>query len=153
MQKGKVVTGLGIDGRKDQTLTREVIKTAEGEQVFARNVKKKTDNISVLSSPENEFIGHYVPESGTGRHNTVALIEFLDERGIVYRRTLELVNADGTPTNTGHVEGLLALLEEELGRPLTWSICLLHHLDRPWLHLLLALDGKSLGPECFSGPI
>ena len=44
-------------------------------------------------------------------------------------------------------------LEEELGHPLQWSICFLHHLDRPWLHLLLALDGQSLGPESFSGPI
>ena len=51
-QKGKVVTGLGIDGRQDKTLTREVILNEEGEKVIARNVKKKTDNISVISIPE-----------------------------------------------------------------------------------------------------
>ena len=152
-QMGKVVSGLGIDGRKDQTLTQEVLKNQEGDQIFARNVKKKTDNISVLSTPGNEFIGHFVPESGTGRHNKDALIEFLEHRGIIFRLTLEFLNVDGTPTNTGHTEGLIAQLEEELGRPLQWSVCFLHHLDRPWLHLLLKLDGRSLGPEAFSGPI
>ena len=151
-QRGKIVTGLGIDGRKDKTLTRETVKVDE-KVVMARNVKKKCDNVSVISTPEGEFIGHFVPESGSGNHNMVALTELLDQRGISFRPSLELVNLDGTATNTGPDLGLASQLEEELGRPLQWSICFLHHLDRPWLHLLLALDGRSLGPECFSGPI
>ena len=41
-----------MDGSKDKTMTREVIRNKEGENVLARNVKKKTDNVSVISTPE-----------------------------------------------------------------------------------------------------
>ena len=152
-QQGMVVTGLGVDGRKDKTLTREVVKDDTGGKVLARNVKKKTDNVSVISAPDGYPIGHFVPESGSGFHNKEALCDFLDHRGILFRRSLEMLNLDGTSTNTGSEEGFAPHLEEELERPLQWSICFLHHLDRPFLLLLLALDGRSLGPESFSGPI
>ena len=152
-QRGKVVTGLGIDGRKDQTLLREIVTDEDGIKVFGRNVKKKIDNVSVISTPDGIFIGHFVPESGSGCHNREALCDLLDRRGIDFRLSLVLLNLDGTSTNTGGDLGLAAQLEEEFERALQWAICFLHHLDRPWLHLLLALDGRSLGPESFSGPI
>ena len=152
-QRGKVVTGLGIDGRKDKTLTKETIADDVGAKVLVRCVKKKTDNVSVISSPDLEFIGHFIPESGSGSHNKDSLCELLDQRGVIFRPTLQVVNLDGTSTNTGPEEGMAAHIEEELGRALQRSICFLHHLDRPFLHLLLSLDGRSLGPESFSGPI
>ena len=91
LQRGKIVTGLGIDGRKDKTLTMEIVKV-DDKFVMARNVKKKCDNVSVIATPEGEFIGHFVPESGSGNHNMVALTELLDQRGISFRGSLELVN-------------------------------------------------------------
>ena len=72
---------------------------------------------------------------------------------MLYRATLELVNVDGTVGNTGHESGLLALLEEDLGRPVQWSVCILHHLERPWIRLFLSLDGRSLSKDTFEGPI
>ena len=39
LQRGKIVTGLGIDGRKDKTLSREIVQS-DGRNVMARNVKK-----------------------------------------------------------------------------------------------------------------
>ena len=64
-----------------------------------------------------------------------------------------MLNLDGTNNNTGSEARLAALLEEELGCLFQWSVCILHYLDYPWLHLLLDLYGKSLDTECFSGPI
>ena len=77
----------------------------------------------------------------------------MDRRGISFRSTLEELNLDGTPTNSGCEEGLAALTEEELGREVQRSFCFLHHLDRPLLHLIMTLDGKTLGPEAWSGPL
>ena len=51
LQRGKIVTGLGVDGRKDKTLTRKIVTNDDGVKVLARCVKKKTDNVSVLSNP------------------------------------------------------------------------------------------------------
>ena len=79
-------------------------------------------------------------------------MEFLKDRKVSYKETEEF-NGDGTPGITGHQGGLIALFEEHVEHPVQWSVCFLHHLERPWLRLFLHLDGKSLGPESFSGPI
>ena len=81
-------------------------------------VKKKTDNVSVISSPGLEFIGHFNPKSGSGSHNRDTLCELLDQKGVIFRPTLQVVNLDGTSTNTGPEERMAAHLEEELTRAL-----------------------------------
>lgn len=42
---------------------------------------------------------------------------------------------------------------QELNKPLQWFICQLHCNELPLRHLLLHLDGKTTGPQCFSGTI
>ena len=100
-QIGKGVTGLGIDGRKDPTLIHETVMNESGETVFSRNVSKKMENVTVISSPDYNYIGHFNPVSGRGEDTRVALFELLERRGVVYKETLSIVNLDGTATNNG----------------------------------------------------
>nr|CAH7712438.1 unnamed protein product [Callosobruchus chinensis] len=49
--------------------------------------------------------------------------------------------------------GVIRLIEEQLGRPLQWAICLLHANELPLRHLLQKIDGHTKGPYNYSGPI
>ena len=49
--------------------------------------------------------------------------------------------------------GAAACLEEHLGYPLQRVVCFLHHLEKPFEHLFEYYDGKSAGPDTWSGPI
>jgi len=63
------------------------------------------------------------------------------------------IGYDGTNVNTGAVGGVIGLLEQSLGRPLQWLVCLLHANELPLRHLLQTLDGVTQGPKGFSGVI
>ena len=55
---------------------------------------------------------------------------------------------------TGDYNGAIRKLEEILGRPLQWSICLLHCEELPLRHVFfLLVNGTSTAPDSFSGPI
>ena len=66
---------------------------------------------------------------------------------------LSVVGCDGTIANTGSRGGVIRLLEEELGRPLQWLVCLLHGNELQLLHLFKHLDGATTGPRGYSGII
>ena len=68
-------------------------------------------------------------------------------------RTLDIVGTDGTRVNTGKWSGAIRTLEELLGRPLQWVICLLHTNELPLRHVFTNLDGTTKSPDSFSGPI
>ena len=55
---------------------------------------------------------------------------------------------------TGHSGGVMRIVEERLGRPLQWSICLLHCNELPLRHVFRLLDGVTItGPDSFFGKI
>lgn len=64
-----------------------------------------------------------------------------------------MVGCDGTVTNTGWKSGVIQRLENHIGRPLQWSVCLLHFNELPFRHLFQHIDGQTAGPKSFSGPI
>ena len=66
---------------------------------------------------------------------------------------IEAIGCDGTVINTGHKNGVIARVEQVLGRPVQWLVCQLHANEIPLRHLIMALDGKSTGPSSFTGPI
>ncbi|GBN88697.1 hypothetical protein AVEN_19754-1 [Araneus ventricosus] len=68
-------------------------------------------------------------------------------------RKLEVVGCDGIVTNTAWRNGVIHRIENHVGRPLQWSICLLHFNDLPFRHILQHIDGQTAGPKSFSGPI
>ncbi|GBM59719.1 hypothetical protein AVEN_40644-1 [Araneus ventricosus] len=68
-------------------------------------------------------------------------------------RKLEVVGCDGIVTNTAWRNGVVNRIENHVGRPLQWSICLLHFNKLPFRHILQHIDGQTAGPKSFSGPI
>ena len=148
-QKGKVVIGLGIDGKEDKA-TLVNIKMRNNK---TRTIKTSVKNVTVVETPNQEYLGHFNTESNSGLEAKNGLDTFLSNRKISYKDSLVEMNSDGTPSNTGCDNGIIALVEEDIERPVQWAICFCHHLERPWLHLFLIIDGKTLGPESFSGPI
>jgi hypothetical protein len=63
------------------------------------------------------------------------------------------VGCDGTAVNTGINAGVIRLMEQTLRKPLQWLICLLHANELPLRHLIQSLDGRTSGPQGFTGPI
>ena len=63
------------------------------------------------------------------------------------------IGCDGTNVNTGRKGGIIALMEQELQKPLQWLICQLHANELPLRHLLIHLDGATSGPHAFKGKI
>ena len=65
--------------------------------------------------------------------------------------TIEAIVADGTNTNTGWREGMIAHLERKMSpaRPLLWIICMAHGNELPLRHLFTHCDGGhgTSGPD------
>ncbi|GBN01649.1 hypothetical protein AVEN_232770-1 [Araneus ventricosus] len=68
-------------------------------------------------------------------------------------RKLEVVVCDGTITDNGWKNGVFHRIEKHVGRPLQWSICLLHYNELPFRHIFQHIDGQTAGPKSFSAAI
>lgn len=138
--------GLFFDGRKDDTL---FVERLNGKQ-FRRNVKE--EHYSLIQEPGSIYIGHVSPSSSSATDITQNIISRLSALSISLEK-LELVGCDGTVTNTGWKNGVVHQLENHVGRPLQWSICLLHFNELPFRHIFQHIDGQTAGPKSFTGPI
>ena len=67
--------------------------------------------------------------------------------------SLALVGSDSTASMIGWKNGAIRCMEEILGRPLQWVICLLHLNKLPLRQVFVTLDGTTKSPDAFSGPI
>ena len=65
----------------------------------------------------------------------------------------EILGADGTTVNTGHLNGSMRNMELRLGRPLQRAVCTLHQADLPLRKMFEHLDCPTTGPRSYSGPI
>ena len=83
---------------------------------------------------------------GTAQCLAETLLSFFEERGIVLE-SLVMIQADGCPTNTGALGGAISIMEEHLCKPIQWNICLLHHVDLPFMELYRCLDGIGKRPR------
>ncbi|GBM95043.1 hypothetical protein AVEN_196196-1 [Araneus ventricosus] len=68
-------------------------------------------------------------------------------------KKLEVVGCDGTVTNTGWKNGVIPRIENHVGRPLQWRICILYFNELPFRHIFQRINGQTAGPKSFSGPI
>ena len=64
-----------------------------------------------------------------------------------------MVGSDSTASMTGCKNGAIRCIEEILGRPLQWAICLLHLNELPLRQVFVTLDGTIKSPDSSSGPI
>lgn len=138
--------GLYFDGRKDQTRS---IKN-HGSTLYP--ISFVEEHVSLIKEPDSEYLGHMSPKDGSANAIEKSIMDFLHENDIC-TKDLIAVGCDGTNVNTGIKGGTIRLLEETLGRPLHWFICLLHANELPLRHLLQYVDGSTSGPKAFLGPI
>ena len=63
------------------------------------------------------------------------------------------VGCDGTIINTGASNGVIHKLEILLKHPVHYFVCLLHLNELPFRAIFHHIDGRSIGPDSFVGPI
>jgi hypothetical protein len=118
--ENKGIICLGFDGKQDLTL----IQTSS----YRRRVKE--EHYCVISFPGSTYIDHVVPESSKAADvakEIMSVIVSTDSSS-----SLRAVVCDGTNNNTGKNNGIIRKLEENLGRPLQWLVCLLHCNELPF---------------------
>ena len=59
----------------------------------------------------------------------------------------EILGADGTTVDTGHLNGSMRNMELRLGRPLQRAVCTLHQAELPLRKMFEHLDGPTTGPR------
>ena len=69
--------------------------------------------------------------------------------------SIEAVVMDGTNTNTGWKDGMMAHVERDMSTLILWLVCQLHGNELPFRHLFSHCDGGlgTSGPDSFKGPI
>lgn len=133
----RLLKGLSFDGKKDVTL-----KT--------QNKRIKENHITLLKEPGSKFIGYTTSINESSPEQTRVILEFLEKENYSLDH-LVAVNCDGTPTNTGHVGGIVRLLEKRLKRPLHYFVCLFHFNELPSKALVKHFFGGTKGPGTYSG--
>lgn len=142
----RIIKGLYFDGRKDVTMIQE----KEGNKFYRKTVSE--EHICLIEEPESRYLGHVTPKSSTSLNIKQSIFQFFLEKNINIS-SLTTIGCDGTVTNTGNKNGIITLLEKEARKPLQWIICLFHGNELPLRHLYKFLDGKTTGPETYSGDI
>lgn len=151
--KGIEIEGLMIDERIDKTRT----CVGVGEKGHKRFKVVKEEHCAVVGFGSKLpggscFLGHMSPELRTGRGLAQATHQF------TLQRQIKLVSpgttlSDGCSKLAGHKTGVHAELEELRGEALQRVFCVSHMLERPWAKLFEVTDGKTSGPESWTGPI
>ena len=109
------VQGLYFDGKKDSTLTPQ--KFGVGTH-FVRE-----EHITLVAEPGSNDVGHFTPYSGKAKDVSEGLLEFCSSHDLNLD-SLNVIGCDGTTLNTEAKGGVIAAVEQSLGRSLQWSICL-----------------------------
>lgn len=142
-----LIDGIGIDGRKDATLT--TMKSDITEHYYSTTILE--EHYVITGEPGDFYVSHTTPDSGKGVDIAMSIFKELENTDLVDR--LHLIKSDGTNTMTGYENGAIRNIELLLGKPLQWSICMLHLNELPLRHMFIDIDGTTTGPDSFSGPI
>ena len=105
----------------------------------------------ILNEPGSELIGHVTPPSGHGWAIAQAIFDYLSSHDLL--GSVVCAGADGTNVNVGPDGGAIRHLEMLTGNAMHYFICMLHGNELPFRALFYHYDGKSSGPETWSGPI
>ena len=111
----------------------------------------KEEHVPILSEPGSRYIDHLSPIDGKALTLAKDLLDILAETSS--RDSLKAICCDGCIKNTGAKGGVIAIIENELGRALHHFICLLHLNELPFRKLFTLYDGGTTGPNTLSGSI
>jgi len=133
----KFIDGIYIDGRKDATLL--TAHDAQTDKYYHKT--ELQEHIVVVGEPGACYFTHVSPQDGRGI--TIANEVYDAIKGTELSDTLKVVGTDGTASMMGNRAGFTRCLEEKLGRPLQWVVCLLHCNELPLRHVFVELDGTT----------
>jgi hypothetical protein len=108
------------------------------------------EHICIVQEPNSRNLGHLTPLTCEAKNIAGEITEFLQKKNISTDQ-LVATGCDGTNVNTGVNRGTIRLLEEQLGMPMQWLVCLLRANELHLRHLLQKLDGGTSGPKAFTG--
>lgn len=127
---------IGFDGKRDKTLFLEC--------GIRRTVKE--EHCVLVSFPQGKYIDHVVPDTGKAIDVAQKIISVIKDTNSVC--TLSGLVCDGTVGNTGIHGGVIRKVEESLGRPLQWLICLFHTNELPFRkYISVVSEGRTTGPS------
>ena len=141
-----LVNGIYLDSRKDGTMV--ITQSDEGKK-YRKTVLE--EQYVIVDKPGEFYLTYVTTEDGRGR--TIARCIYSVIKTTDLEDKLAIIGSDGTATMTGPYNGAIRCLEELLGRPLQWAVCLLHCNELPLRHIFITIDGKTESPETFCGKI
>ena len=143
---------LGSDGKRNKKTRVCEVQIINGvpKDKFAM---KTREHIAYTEEPTGEYLCHSEIQKGTGRDLANDFLDVLAEHNSL--ESVLAVVADGTNTNTGYKDGMIAHVERDLEDPLLWLICLLHGNELGFRHFFELCDGGfgTSGPDSFKGPL
>jgi len=142
----QLVDALFVDGRKDATMT--CTQSEDGKSHPSINLE---EHYVLVGEPGEYYLTHVTPLTGTGKEIAQSIYNAIQDTNLA--ENLNILGSDGTAVMTGCITGCITSLEEMLGRPLQWTICLLHCNELPLRHVFKTLDGITKSPDSFSGVI
>ena len=103
-----------------------------------------------------EYLTHFTPGEASKKTPPAKVIannilEFLKRYHV--EKSLLAMGGDSTNFDTGYKGGTILLVEEGLGRRVSWLICQLHTNELPLRHLINDLDGPTASNNTFTGPL
>ena len=105
----------------------------------------KEEHYVIVSYPDGKYVNHVMPDSGTYRNVAKEILSVVTSTQS-FDSLLALI-CDGTVVNTGKRNAVIRLIEEGVGRPLQWLVCMLHMNE-----LLLPKYISFVEGVCTTGP-
>jgi len=97
--------------------------------------------------PSHCYLTYLSPSNGKGRTIVTCVFEFIEVTPLQHH--LAVIRTDGTASITGRRNGLVRSPEEQLWRPLQWSVSMLHLNEIPLRRVFMDLDGSTQRPDSF----
>ena len=146
------VRGLYFDGKRDDTLTRDVVSSVGNSSGSPNHFKlkiNKQEHVVLVAEPQSKYIGFVSPNPSNAETITAEILNAIK----AIDSDIQVIGSDGTATNTGVHNGIIRRLEVALGKPVHWAICGLHFNELPLRAVFKHLDGETSGPRAFKGAI
>ena len=123
---------MGVDGKRDRKSKKIVIEVVNGKEVEKKKVGVE-EHITYTLEPPGDYLTHSTipPGKGTGRDLATDFVDVIAEHDS--KESLEAVVMDGTNTNTGWKDGMVAHVERDCFCVLLWLMCMLHGNELPSL--------------------
>ena len=138
----KDIVALYFDGRKDQTMTKNVF--GNSKEIV------QEEHISLVEEPGSKYFGHFALKKVSANAIGDGIFDFLSANH-KERNNIISIGHDGTAVNTRAKGGVIRMIELKLNKPVHWFICQLHANKLPLL--FQTLDRKTTGPKDYGGNI